>query len=146
MRIRAAALLLPLLVLGACSSGSADRGGSGTPAASASASPDTVVADPVPADQLPAASGAIGEMPALTFPAGDPPSSLQRVVLTEGTGPATRKGDWLITNYLGQVWAERFSTIPTTRRRRRPFRSGSANWCQVGTWRWSVSRWAVECC
>jgi peptidylprolyl isomerase len=43
-------------------------------------------------------------MPTLTFPAGDPPSSLQRVVLTEGTGPVTQKGDWLITNYLGQVW------------------------------------------
>jgi peptidylprolyl isomerase len=104
MRIRAAAVLLPLLVLVGCSSGGADPGGSGTPAASASAAPHTAVADPVPADQLPTASGAIGEMPTLTFPAGDPPSSLQRVVLTEGTGPVTQKGDWLITNYLGQVW------------------------------------------
>ncbi len=108
MRMRAVSLVLPFLVLVACSSGSADpsssAGGSGSPAATASAAPHTAVAAPVPADQLPTASGALGEMPTLTFPAADPPSSLQRVVLTEGTGPVTEKGDWLITNYLGQVW------------------------------------------
>jgi len=30
--------------------------------------------------------------------------SLQRTILSEGTGPVTASGDWLITNYLGQIW------------------------------------------
>ena len=66
--------------------------------------PATAVAAPVPADQLPTASGAFGEKPTLTFPAGNPVPSLQRVILSEGTGPVTEAGDWLITNYLGQIW------------------------------------------
>jgi peptidylprolyl isomerase len=108
MRVRALSSVLPLLIMVACSSGSTGPTSSaallGTPAASGSAAPDTVVADQVPADQLPTASGGFGDKPTLTFPAGDPPGSLQRVVLVNGTGPATQKGDWLITNYLGQVW------------------------------------------
>ena len=64
----------------------------------------TAVAAPVPADQLPTASGAFGEKPTLTFPAGNPVPSLQRVILSEGTGPVTEAGQWLITNYLGQIW------------------------------------------
>jgi peptidylprolyl isomerase len=104
MRFRAVSVLLPLLVLVGCSSGTANPASSAAPAATASAAPDTAVAAPVPADQMPTASGGLGEMPTLTFPAGDPPTSLQRVVLSEGTGPVTEKGDWLITDYLGQVW------------------------------------------
>jgi len=64
----------------------------------------TAVAAAVPTDQLATASGSFGEKPTLTFPDTDPPPSLQRVVLSEGTGPVTQSGDWLITNYLGQVW------------------------------------------
>jgi peptidylprolyl isomerase len=30
--------------------------------------------------------------------------SLQRTILSEGTGPVTASNDWLITNYLGQIW------------------------------------------
>lgn len=117
MRLRALLLAVPLIVLAACSSGSdtaSSSSGTGGTAASGSASAGatlgpavpaaTAVAPAVPADQLPTASGAFGEKPTLTFPAGNPVSSLQRVILSEGTGPVTAKGDWLITNYLGQVW------------------------------------------
>jgi peptidylprolyl isomerase len=107
MRVRALTLVLPLLIVVACSSGNpgptSPAAVSGT-AASGSAAPDTQVADPVSADRLPTASGGFGDRPTLTFPTGEPPNSLQRVVLSAGTGPATQKGDWLITNYLGQVW------------------------------------------
>lgn len=117
MRLRALLLAVPLVVLGACSSGTDTSGASGTTSgteasgsssAAATLGPAvpaaTAVAAPVPADQLPTASGVLGEKPTLTFPAGNPVSSLQRVVLSEGKGPVTAKGDWLITNYLGQIW------------------------------------------
>lgn len=115
MRLRALLLAVPLIVLAACSSGtdststsSSGTGASGSasavPTLGPSVPPATAVAAPVPADQLPTASGAFGEKPTLTFPAGNPVPSLQRVILSEGTGPVTVKGDWLITNYLGQVW------------------------------------------
>jgi len=113
MRVRALALVVPLIVLAACSSGSGTTDTSGTDASGSSVEastlgpavpPATAVAAPVAADQLPTASGAFGEKPTLTFPANDPVPSLQRVVLSEGTGPVTASGDWLITNYLGQIW------------------------------------------
>lgn len=118
MRLRALLLAVPLIVLAACSSGTDDSAnassasGGADASGSASAVPTlgpavpaaTAVAAAVPADQLPTASGAFGEKTTLTFPAGNPVPSLQRVILSEGTGPVTATGDWLITNYLGQVW------------------------------------------
>jgi len=53
---------------------------------------------------MPTASGAFGEKPTLTFPSTPPPPSLQRTILSAGTGPLTTANDWLITNYLGQIW------------------------------------------
>jgi peptidylprolyl isomerase len=113
MRLRVLVLALPLAVgvlLAGCGSGSDTTS---SPSASASTTAATLgptvpaataVAAAVPADQLPTASGAFGEKPTITFPSSDPPPSLQRVILSEGTGPVTQSGDWLITNYLGQVW------------------------------------------
>ena len=90
MRVRALSLVLPLLIMVACSSGSTGPTSSaallGTPAASGSAAPDTVVADQVPADQLPTASGGFGDKPTLTFPAGDPPGACNG--LSSSTEPA----------------------------------------------------------
>ena len=126
---RAPALVVvrPLVVLGACGSGSSTVESAATSASAAASSgpvtdangstmpsseaatlgpevpPATAVAEAVPADQMPTATGAFGEKPTLTYPA-DPPTSLQRQILTEGTGPEVASGDWLITNYLGQVW------------------------------------------
>ncbi len=120
MRLRALLFAVPLIILAACSSGTAtaDSSTDASSAADASASgsssvaatlgpavpPATAVAAAVPAEQLPTATGAFGEKPTLTFPAGNPVPSLQRVILSEGTGPVTEANQWLIVNYLGQVW------------------------------------------
>ena len=37
-------------------------------------------------------------------PGGKPSATLQKSVLTPGTGPVVRAGDLLVVNYLGQVW------------------------------------------
>ena len=83
MRVRALVLVVPLIVLAACSSGSGTTDSTGTGSTDASGSsveastlgpsvpPATAVAAPVAADQLPTASGAFGEKPTLTFPAND---------------------------------------------------------------------------
>jgi len=104
MRKRAVLVSLAL-ILASCSSGTATPEVSTVTVSPTVGPAATVVADPVPADQLPTASGTFGQKPTIIFPAGDPPPSLQRVILSEGTGPAVQKGDWVITNYLGQVWA-----------------------------------------
>ncbi len=110
MRIRALLVAVPLVVLGACSSGTDSTPTGGSTSGSVAATlgpavpPATAVAAAVPAAQLPTASGAFGSKPTLTFPQGNPVPSLQRVILTKGTGPQTVAGDWLVTNYLGQVW------------------------------------------
>ena len=132
MRIRAVIAALPLLVLAACgssstatttslttsgtgssaTSGTASSGAPASGTASVSAAANlgpavpaaTVVAPAVPAGQLPTASGKFGVKPTLTFPKSTPPPSLQREILSEGTGATTVKGDFLVTNYLGQVW------------------------------------------
>ncbi|GGM07471.1 FKBP-type peptidyl-prolyl cis-trans isomerase [Nakamurella endophytica] len=120
MRIRAVLAALPLVLLAACGSGTSstpttDGGASGSSGASGStASPAatlgpavpaaTVVAAAVPADQLPTATGGFGQKPTLTFPKGNPPPSLQRRILVQGNGATVGKGDYLVTNYLGQTW------------------------------------------
>ncbi len=113
MRLRALVLAVPLAVLVACSSGGGTTPTSGTSATASGSEAATlgpavpaatVVAAAVATDQLPTATGAFGEKPTLTFPANDPVPSLQRVILAQGTGPVTAAGDWLVTNYLGQVW------------------------------------------
>ncbi len=98
------------------SSGSSSSASGSSAAASGSASssvapnlgpavpPAKAVAAAVPAAEMPTASGKFGEKPTLTFPKTTPPPSLQRTILSEGTGPVTVKGDYLVTNYLGQVW------------------------------------------
>ena len=125
MRFRAARATLaalPLLVVAACgstsspaptsSSGTAVSSGGATGSAAVSAAANlgptipaaTVVAPAVAPSQLPTASGKFGAKPVLTFPKSTPPPSLQRQILTQGTGATTVKGDFLVTNYLGQIW------------------------------------------
>jgi peptidylprolyl isomerase len=130
MRLRATLATLPLLVLAACGSGSTPTTTSSAPASSGAATSAaavsggatgsasvsaaanlgpaipaaTVLAAPVAKTELPTATGAFGAKPTLTFPKSSPPPSLQRQILSEGTGPATVKGDFLVTNYLGQIW------------------------------------------
>lgn len=123
MRVRAAALggfaALALLVAG-CGSGGTDAASSPATTAGTSASgsgsssaaptpgpqvpPATAVAAAVPADQLPATTGKFGEKPSFTWPKSSPPPSLQRRVLSEGTGATVKAGDYLVANYEGIVW------------------------------------------
>ena len=129
MRIRAVLAALPLVALAACgtttsspvsnpsgSGGSIDSAVSGSdgslPSASASPGPTlgpvvppaSTVAAPVPAGQLAAASGGFGIKPALSFPSKNPPATLQRRILVQGKGAKVTKGDYLVSNYLGQIW------------------------------------------
>ncbi len=66
--------------------------------------PDTAVASPVDPSEMPTATGDFGEKPTITVPDTPAPDSLQRIILSEGDGPATKAGDTIIVNYLGQVW------------------------------------------
>lgn len=54
--------------------------------------------------QLPLASGAFGEKPELTFPAGPAPAALEVVVLSPGDGALVEAGNDLVVHYLGQTW------------------------------------------
>jgi peptidylprolyl isomerase len=54
--------------------------------------------------QLPTVAGSFGSKPTITFPKGKPSATLQKSLLTTGTGPVVKSGDLLIVNYLGQVW------------------------------------------
>jgi peptidylprolyl isomerase len=83
VRRRALLVLLPVLLVAACGTGS------GTKAAS---------------PPLPSVSGSYGDKPTLTFPSDPPSKTLQKKVLHAGTGTAVAKGDLLVADYLGQVW------------------------------------------
>ncbi len=154
MRLRAAvsALAVPVLLLAGCGQGAgpsptsasgavgsagvsdsagSDSAGSDSAAASSEAPtpgptvpPETAVAAPVPADQLPTATGKIGEKPAFSFPKTSPPPSLQRQILVQGSGQEVKKGDWLITNYLGQVWGGKIFDNSYDRKKTTAFQIG----------------------
>lgn len=128
------ALAVPMLLLAGCGNDTASNGSpsasgsggadssatdsaatdaSGSDGASSSEAPPpgpevpaaSSVAAPVDKAQMPTVSDAkFGEKPTLTFPKGNPPNSLQRQVLTEGTGAVVKAKDWLIAHYEGQVW------------------------------------------
>ena len=76
--------------------------------------------------ELPTATGKVGDKPTLTFPKSSPPPSLQRVVLTEGTGATTVKGDYLVTNYLGQIWGGKVFDNSYDRKATSTFQIGEA--------------------
>ena len=85
----AASLLLPALLLLGCGS---DSGADDTDGAKTAASGVTV-------------SGAPGKKPSVKTPAKDAPTALKVEVLRAGDGEKIRKGDLLVANYLGQIWA-----------------------------------------
>jgi FKBP-type peptidyl-prolyl cis-trans isomerase len=87
----AALLLLPVLALAGCASeGSGDKAQNTTKSSGKSSGVS--------------ASGAFGEKPTLTVPAGAAPTELVVETLSEGDGPVVNKGDTLVANYLGQTW------------------------------------------
>ncbi|WP_424214595.1 FKBP-type peptidyl-prolyl cis-trans isomerase [Streptomyces sp. BI20] len=90
MRRIAGLLVVPLLLLSTAACGGGDKGSdsaqskNGLPAVTAGAK--------------------FGEKPTLAAGKGDPPKELKVEVLSEGKGPALKKGDVAQVNYLGQVW------------------------------------------
>ena len=91
----------PLLAVAGCGGG----GSNAAPASSStSASPTASSSAGSKTGPMPSASGAYGDKPTLTFPAGEPGGTLRSKVLTAGTGAEVRKGELLVADYLGQVW------------------------------------------
>lgn len=52
-------------------------------------------------------TGEPGEKPEVEIPEAEAPADLVVEVLEEGDGPKVEKGDWLVTDYLGQTWDQR---------------------------------------
>ncbi|MGW1766640.1 FKBP-type peptidyl-prolyl cis-trans isomerase [Streptomyces sp. NPDC002073] len=91
MRRLAGLLVVPLLLLSTAACGD-DKG---------SDSSSTSMKDGVPAIT---AGAKFGEKPTLAKGEGEPPKKLKTVVISEGKGPALKKGDAADVNYLGQTW------------------------------------------
>ena len=103
-RLTSLLVAAPLALLVACgSSGGTDAAATSGPVYGP-ATPAATTLGTAPADQLPTATGKIGEKPTLTFPSTPPPPGVQRAFLVEGTGPEVQQGDLLVANYYGAVW------------------------------------------
>jgi peptidylprolyl isomerase len=53
----------------------------------------------------PKVDGAFGAAPKVQIPKGDPPKQFVAKVLQDGSGPVVAKGQFLVANYDGDVWA-----------------------------------------
>ena len=111
---------------GASATGSVASSASVAPSSPSSSSPpstlgpqvpaDTAVAAAVPRDRMPTVTGSFGQKPTISVPSTPPPDTLQRVILSKGDGPTSKAGDWLVVNYLGQVWGGKvFWSTPAVR-------------------------------
>ncbi|HCX84940.1 MAG TPA: peptidylprolyl isomerase [Micrococcales bacterium] len=104
-----AALLVGALALAGCSSDSSTESATGS--ADATASADASAGDAATDAAVIAgsdvgfeASGAFGEKPTLTFSADAAPEGLQVQTASAGDGATIEAGDFVVANYLGQVW------------------------------------------
>jgi len=90
--------LAAALTLASCSGGDGDEGSTAGPSASASA-------EATPAGtELPTVSGAFGEDPTIKFPGSGAPADLKVEVLQQGDGAEVGADDFVVANYVGQVW------------------------------------------
>lgn len=55
-------------------------------------------------DEMPAVDGEFGAQPTLTFPETGAPAELRTEILSEGDGAEVGEGDYIVANYIGQVW------------------------------------------
>lgn len=102
MRRRAGLLvLLPMLVLAACSSGTTAK--SGPSVAPTSASP-SVPAPVGSASPMPMVSGEFGKKATITLPGGQPSGQFVVSTVIEGDGSTVNKGDWVTVNYSAKDW------------------------------------------
>lgn len=94
-------VVLPVLLIAACSSGGS-KPSSATPSASASAS---AVPSPVAsASPMPAVSGAPGSPPVITLPSAPPGGKFVVNTVSEGDGATVAKNDWVTINYMAKDW------------------------------------------
>ncbi|HUZ39733.1 MAG TPA: FKBP-type peptidyl-prolyl cis-trans isomerase [Streptosporangiaceae bacterium] len=54
---------------------------------------------------LPTVTATPGKAPVIKMPSGKPPSGLVSKVLVKGSGPAVTKGQTLVVQYVGAIWA-----------------------------------------
>ncbi len=99
-RHSAVLLVVPAVLLTACSSNSKPSHSSSPASGSSGASAKTTTTAVGVT-----VSGAFGATPTLTVPAKPAPAGLTQQVLTRGTGAPVAKDDTLVANYLGQTWA-----------------------------------------
>jgi peptidylprolyl isomerase len=100
LRHFAVVLIVPAVVLTACSSNSKPSHSSSTASGSSGASGQTTTTDVGVK-----VSGTFGATPTLTIPATPAPAALTQQILTRGTGAPVAKDDTLVANYVGQTWA-----------------------------------------
>jgi peptidylprolyl isomerase len=93
LRPAAAALVVAVLALTACGSSGHSHSASSSPAGTGSTGLGVRV------------DGAFGSKPTLTIPDRGAPTSLQKQVISQGSGAVVAKGDTLVANYVGQTWA-----------------------------------------
>ena len=150
MRWRALIVAVPLVALAACAPSPAgsttDTGATDTATETATASSeapatlgpqipaDTTVASPVDPAQMPTVKGAFGEKPTITVPSTPPPGTLQRLVLSKGSGAPVASGDWVQVNYLGQVWGGKVFDNSFDRGTLFTFQDGAAQAQVVAGW------------
>jgi len=93
-------LIVPAVLLTACSSNSKPSHSSSPASGSSGASVKTTTTDVGVK-----VSGTFGATPTLTIPATPAPAALTQQILTRGTGAPVAKDDTLVANYVGQTWA-----------------------------------------
>ncbi len=101
-RLAGLLVVLPVVLLASCSSGSPSSAG---PSASTPASAPAVPTPVASASPMPTVTGDFGTKAAITIPAGQQPSG-QFVVHTvsEGDGATVAKNDWVTVNYTAKDW------------------------------------------
>jgi peptidylprolyl isomerase len=107
LRRIAACLVLPAIVLTACSSG----GKSSTPTTGSASAPSSKSPSPAAPTSTTTATvgvkvgGGYGTTPTVSIPSTTAPTGLTQQVLSLGTGATVAKGDMLIADYVGETWA-----------------------------------------
>ncbi|WP_344438750.1 FKBP-type peptidyl-prolyl cis-trans isomerase [Kitasatospora nipponensis] len=94
-------VVLPMLVLAACSSSSPVKSGpSPAPTSSAPAVPSPVAS----ASPMPTVSGDVGSKAVITLPPGQPSGQFVVSTVSEGEGATVNRGDWVTVNYTAKNW------------------------------------------
>lgn len=67
-------------------------------------------ADKKPGTEMPTVKEA-GKETRLEFPKSNPPKGLQKTVIAEGEGRVIEENDFVVANYVGQVWGNKNHSI-----------------------------------